>query len=101
MPLVLLGVDVAGAPHGGAADGVQRPAGVQRAGRLVGEHDRRMADQCAGDRGSLLLTAGELVGPVVETMPEADALQCLARPCAALRDRQARVQQPARDVVDR
>lgn len=38
---------------------------------------------------------------MVEAMAEANASERLARPCPALLDRQARVQQPARDVVDR
>ena len=46
--------------------------GVEVAGRLVGEDDPRPADQRAGDRHPLLLAAGELLGLVVEPVPEAD-----------------------------
>ena len=35
-------------------------AGVQRAGRLVGEHHLRAREQRAGDRDALLLAAGQL-----------------------------------------
>ena len=40
-------------------------AGVQRAGRLVGQDDGRVVDQRAGDGHALLLAAGELGRPVV------------------------------------
>ena len=49
-------------------------AGVEVAGGLVGEDDRRPAGQRPGHRDPLLLTAGELVGPVVEPVAEADRL---------------------------
>ena len=37
-----------------------RGGGVEGAGRLVGEHDRGLGDQRAGDGDALLLAAGEL-----------------------------------------
>ena len=39
---------------------------VEVAGRLVGEQDRRIDRQRAGDGDALALAAGELVGQVVE-----------------------------------
>jgi hypothetical protein len=54
-------------------------------GRLVGEHDRRAADERAGDRGALLLAAGQLGWPVVEAMVEPDGHERLARDRAAAR----------------
>ena len=36
--------------------------GVEVAGRLVGQHERRVVDQRASDRQALLLAAAELVG---------------------------------------
>src|SRR3954451_12750282 len=46
-------------------------AGVQVAGGLVGEDDRGPADQGSGTRHALLLTTGELVGPVVQAVAQA------------------------------
>ena len=74
---------------------------VQRAGRLVGEDDRGLADERAGDRRALALAAGELGRVVVEAVAEADAVERLARALAALRARHAGVEQAAGDVVDR
>ena len=48
---------------------------VEVAGGLVGEQDRRLADQRAGDRDALPLAAGELVGPVVHAVREADRVE--------------------------
>src|SRR6202034_375152 len=51
-----------------------RPAGrgVQVAGRLVGHDQGGPPDQCPGDRGALLLTAGQLVGPVPQPVIQPD-----------------------------
>ena len=61
--------------------------GVQRARRLVGQDDRRVAGQGAGDGHTLLLAAGELVGLVPELAAQAHPLQrcdgAVARRCAA------------------
>jgi len=37
---------------------------VQAAGRLVGQDDRGVADQCARDRDALAFAAGQLAWPV-------------------------------------
>ena len=50
-----LGVELVDQRHDGVAGGA-----VEVAGRLVGEHDRRPADQRARDRDALALTAREL-----------------------------------------
>ena len=49
--------------------------GVQRAGRLVGQHQRRSVDHGAGDGDALAFAAGELVGQVVGSMAEPDPFQ--------------------------
>ena len=75
---------------------------VEVAGRLVGEDDRRPADERAGDRDALALAAGEL-------RSGGGASRCRARrgrapPAprrAARRQATPRVEQPVRDVVER
>jgi len=48
---------------------------VERAGRLVGEHDGRRGDEGPGDRPPLLLAARELVGAMGRAMGHADRLE--------------------------
>ena len=57
---------------------------VEIAGRLVGEQQARFHDGGAGDRDPLALPAGELVGTVIGTRREVEALQCTRHPLAAL-----------------
>src|SRR5437868_3830468 len=45
--------------------------GIEVAGRLVGEQDRRAHHERAGDRDALALSAGELAGKVVDALLEA------------------------------
>ena len=52
---------------------------VERAGRLVGEDQPRLADQRARDRDALLLTARHLRRQVVGPVAQADALEVLRR----------------------
>ena len=52
-------------------DGVGRGA-IEVAGRLVAEHQERIANQRAGDGGALLLAAGELAGTMIQAVAEAD-----------------------------
>jgi hypothetical protein len=76
----------------GLAELVGRPAqeleqiggglGIQVAGRLVGEDDRRLVDEGPGDRNALLLAAGELGGPMRETVGDADRRDELVEPLA-------------------
>ena len=60
-------------------------AGVERAGRLVGEHDLGPGDQRAGDGDALLLAAGELGGPVAQAVGEPDAVDDLAHQARSAR----------------
>ena len=48
---------------------------VEVAGRLVGEDQRGLGHQGAGDRDALLLAARQLAGPVVGAVGEADAVE--------------------------
>ena len=52
-----------------------RGLGVEVAGGLVGQQQRRVVDEGAGDRHALLLAARQLVGVVVELGGEADEAQ--------------------------
>jgi len=49
--------------------------GVEVGGGLVGQDDRRIVGERAGDRHPLLLPAGELLRPETEPVAEPDALQ--------------------------
>ena len=59
-------------------DGVGRCA-VEVAGRFVAEQQERIANQRAGDRGALLLAAGELAGTMIQAVAEADLREQFAR----------------------
>src|SRR6266508_68631 len=58
--------------------------GVEVAGRLISPHDRGPGRQRPRDRDPLLLTPGQLVGPVAGAGAEPDPLQHLHRPPARL-----------------
>ena len=73
---------------------------VEVAGRLVGEDDRRLADQRPRHRHPLALAAGELGGAVALAVGEADPGQRRGGAAAALAGRHAGVEQPVGDVVD-
>ena len=53
-------------------------AGVERSGRLVGEHDLGPGDERPGDRDPLLLAAGELGRTVAQAVVEPDPRRDLA-----------------------
>ena len=53
---------------------------VQVAGRLVGQHDRRLAGDRPGDRHPLPLAAGQLGGPGAQLVAEPDPVQRGRRP---------------------
>ena len=57
---------------------------VEVAGRLVGEHDGGLADQRSGDRDALALPAGELGGTGMVALGQADQLEGVEGPLAAL-----------------
>ena len=80
----LVGDEHAG--RAGVAAGAQQPQdvlaglGVQRAGRLVGQHQPALADQRPGDRHPLLLAAGHLVGEAVGEVGEPDLARARRAP---------------------
>ena len=74
---------------------------VQASGRLVGQYDRRLADQRPRDGDPLALAPGQLGGPVPGPVTEADPLERGGRGSSPLGCRAAAVQQSAGDVVDR
>jgi hypothetical protein len=55
---------------------------VEMGGGLVGEHERRIQREGAGDRDALLLSAREIAGPVTQAVAEPDAFQELGGPSA-------------------
>ena len=59
---------------------------VERAGGFVGQQDRRLVDQRAGDRHALLLAAGEFAGQVPGALGQTDRYQCCTRALVALWD---------------
>ena len=65
-------------------------AGVEVAGRLVGQQQLRLADQRPGDGDPLLLTAGELRGLVPHAVAEPDGVERGRGPFAALALRERR-----------
>ena len=74
-------------------------AGVEVAGRLVGEQQRRVADERAGDGDPLLLTAGHLRGSMTEAMAQPDRLKRRDRALLAFGPADSAVDQGQRDVV--
>src|SRR5690349_828073 len=100
---------VVGDDHDGDALGVeffqqrqQRGTGgrVQIAGRLVGEHDRRLPGHGTGYRDPLPLTAGQLGGAGALFVPEPHPFQRRGGLVTTVRQAGPRVQQPVRHVVD-
>ena len=51
---------------------------VEVAGRLVGQHQRRVHGQGAGDGDALLLAAGQLVGEMLLAVGQADLVEQMA-----------------------
>ena len=69
---------------------------IEIAGRLVGQQQRGVIDQCPGDGDPLLLSAGHLRGLVAHPLGQADLLeQRLAQPPRVVAGR------PAEGVVQR
>ena len=79
--------------------------GVEVAGRLVGQQDRRLVDQRPRDGDALLLAARQLVGIVIHALAEPDDLQDFLGPLVALGGLHlvlaAVVEQRQLDVVER
>ena len=53
--------------------------GIERAGRLVGEDDRRLVGERARHRDALALAAGQLVRPLVHVIGEAERAEQIVR----------------------
>ena len=68
---------------------------------LVGQHDRRAADQRACDRDALALATGELARTEVGTIGEPHPCERLRGSLAALGDSDPRVEQAFGDVLQR
>ncbi len=89
----------------GAVDPVEQPhdvdrgLGIEVAGRLVGEQQRRVVDERPRDRDALLLPAGELVGHVVQLRRQAGQPQDVRHLGADLLAGAARHLQRVGDVV--
>ena len=75
--------------------------GVEVAGGLIREQDRRRRHESAGDRDALLLTAGELLRLVVDAVGESDELERREGAGAALGAADPRVEQRKLDVGER
>src|SRR5699024_9452288 len=73
--------------------------GVERAEGLVHEDDARVAGEDAGDLGTLLHAAGELVGPGVAEPRQTHPLELLAAARGPLPRRDALELQPELDVL--
>src|SRR6185295_16110320 len=90
------GVELLEEPHH-----VRAGATVQISGRLVREDERRPVHERAGDRDALPLAARELVRTMVHPVGEADVVERLDGPLAALRGRNAAVHERQLDVPKR
>jgi hypothetical protein len=72
---------------------------VERAGRLVGQHQLRIVDQRAGDGHALLLAAGKLRRMVVHALGQADLCEAFFCAGVALGKRGTAIQQGQGDIV--
>ena len=72
---------------------------IQLSCGLVSEDDRRIRDQRSRDSHPLLLSAGQLLGTVVQPVPQADDLQGTPRTVPAFLPAQAGQQQGQLDVL--
>src|SRR5438094_6990969 len=76
-------------------------ARVEVAGRLVGEQQRRVVHQRAGDGDALLLPTRELIRMVIDAIAEADGLERLRRALPPLgRGRLGAVKERQLDVLE-
>ena len=82
-------------------DDRRRRGRVEVAGRLVGEHERRLAHDRASDRDALTLPARHLRRPVMQAMTQPHSLQRRDRPSTPVAARAAAVHETGGHVVDR
>src|SRR6185503_13358023 len=74
---------------------------VEMGGRLVGEEQRRLVDEGAGDGDALLLPAREVAGAVLHAVAEADALEQLTGAAPRVTSPRARRPQGRGHVLER
>ena len=74
--------------------------GVERAGRLVGEQQRRLVGERAGDREPLPLAAREHAGRVLRLVGEAEQVEQVAGAGLGALARRARDHRGQRDVLE-
>ena len=74
---------------------------IEIAGGLVGEQNRRIVHEGAGDGHALALPAGELVRAVIDARPELHLVERRARAHVAILGRNARVHERQLDVAQR
>ena len=72
---------------------------VERAGRLVGKNDLGVVDQRTRDRNALHLTAGKLIGQLLDLLGKPDLCESFSRTPVALGAADAGQRQSHRDVV--
>ena len=83
------------------ADDLLGRRGVQVAGRLVAEDDRRVVDERPRDRDALLLSAGQLARGMAHPVAQADEVEQPPRLLDGASARHARVLRRERDVLQR
>jgi hypothetical protein len=81
---------------------------IQVAGRLIGQQQRRLRSECAGERHALLLTAGKLAGIMGGAVlqpnrfqPCGGAVESVGETCEFQRDRDILQRRHGRDQVER
>src|SRR5262245_18692054 len=80
---------------------LDRSAAVERAGRLVGQDDRRMIDQRSRDCDALLLSARKLIRMTVLAPGQSDGVERLLRASPSLHRRDTSVEHRHLNVLDR
>src|SRR5438067_2130237 len=73
---------------------------IEVSGGLIGEKDRGLGDERAGDGDALLLAAGKLVGAVLDSIAEADGLEGLLCVATAVPPAGAGVDEGELDVFE-
>ena len=89
----------AGTDIGEDAQQLVRGAGIERAGRLVGQQQTGVRDDRAGNGRALLLAAGDLIRIFFQQLRDAELRRDGLEPCAKLALRHAREHERQIDVV--